>query len=150
MVSLVLMNSQEIDEYFDKTWQEYFQELIAAGTSEAEAKLDIERNKATMFESGKLKENHRVFNVVQEDSNVGILWLGERTDREWFIYDISVSSEFRGQGLGKATMQAAEDYVRNQNGTEIGLSVFGNNLVARKLYESLDYQTVRLAMKKTL
>lgn len=144
------MNSQEIDLYFEKTWQEYFEELVAAGTSEVEAKLDIERNRATMFEDGQLKDNHRVFNVVEKGSTVGILWLAERNEREWFIYDISISSEFRGQGLGKATMQAAEDYVRNQNGKEIGLSVFGNNLVARKLYESLDYQTVRLAMKKTL
>ncbi len=150
MLNLVLMNDVELEEYFEQTWHEYFQELVSAGTSEAEAKLDIERNKESMFKDGKLTDCHRIFNVVQDEAVVGILWLAERIPKEWFIYDIAVKEKFRGQGLGKATMRSAEEFVRSNGGTEISLSVFGNNKIARNLYESLGYETLRLAMKKIL
>jgi ribosomal protein S18 acetylase RimI-like enzyme len=47
-------------------------------------------------------------------------------------------------------MLEAEDYVRSKNGASISLSVFGNNVVARKLYDSLNYETIRVGMKKSL
>ncbi|MEY4970247.1 MAG: hypothetical protein RLZZ277_478, partial [Actinomycetota bacterium] len=53
-------------------------------------------------------------------------------------------------GFGRAIMQAAEKIVRDAGGDSISLSVFGNNSVARNLYESLGYQTLRVAMKKTI
>jgi ribosomal protein S18 acetylase RimI-like enzyme len=47
-------------------------------------------------------------------------------------------------------MLEAEDYVRSKNGVSISLTVFGNNVVARKLYDSLNYETTRVGMKKSL
>jgi ribosomal protein S18 acetylase RimI-like enzyme len=47
-------------------------------------------------------------------------------------------------------MLEAENYVRSKNGASISLSVFGNNIVARKLYDSLNYETIRVGMKKNL
>ena len=77
------------------------------------------------------------------------MWLNE-DDGEWFIYDIEIYEEFRGQGLGRKTMKAIENHVRLHDGKEIRLSVFGFNTAAQNLYKSQGYETVRLAMRKKL
>ena len=47
-------------------------------------------------------------------------------------------------------MLAAEDFVRAQGASSLSLNVFGNNTVARRLYESLGYQALAIAMRKNL
>jgi hypothetical protein len=41
-------------------------------------------------------------------------------------------------------------YVKSQGGTRLALNVFGPNAVARGLYESLDYKTMTIGMRKDL
>jgi len=47
-------------------------------------------------------------------------------------------------------MHLIEEFIRVQGGVSIGLSVFGFNDVARKLYETEGFETIRLQMKKVL
>lgn len=98
---------------------------------------------------GKLAPNNFAFEAIHEGLSVGIVWLVKQDD-EWSIYDIDIDEEHRGNGLGRKTMHAIEQYVSEQGGTAINLSVFGFNEVARKLYESEGFETVRIQMKKKL
>jgi len=61
---------------------------------------------------------------------------------------VAIEEEFRGRGLGRATMLAAESYVATNGGRRLALNVFGYNTVARALYDSLDYEVVAIAMRK--
>jgi ribosomal protein S18 acetylase RimI-like enzyme len=45
-------------------------------------------------------------------------------------------------------MLAAEEFVTSKSGTRLALNVFGSNTVARRLYESLDYQVMSVSMFK--
>ncbi len=56
----------------------------------------------------------------------------------------------RGRGLGRAAMVLAEEAARSQGASELGLNVFGPNTVARRLYESLGYETTAVNMRKPL
>ena len=47
-------------------------------------------------------------------------------------------------------MEAAEAFVRDRGATRLSLNVFGYNTVARRLYESLDYQVLAVGMYKDL
>jgi ribosomal protein S18 acetylase RimI-like enzyme len=47
-------------------------------------------------------------------------------------------------------MELAEVEVARLGGTSIGLSVFGTNLRARRLYESLGYEPTSIRMRKLL
>ena len=47
-------------------------------------------------------------------------------------------------------MQAIETHIRIKGGEVIGLSVFGFNKVAQKLYETEGYEVTRLSMQKKL
>ena len=99
--------------------------------------------------NGVLSPGQFAFEVLDDDTHIGNVWLAQNGS-EWFIYDIDIEEKFRGEGLGRATMRAIEDYVRSQSGTEIGLSVFGFNTVAQNLYLSEGYTTSRLSMSKSL
>ena len=92
-----------------------------------------------------------IFDVLRDGEIVGTLWLGHQPgQKEWFIYDIVINEEHRGAGLGRATMLAAEEYVKSQSATRLGLNVFGPNTIARRLYESLDYQVMSISMYRDL
>jgi len=134
-------------------WSQYADEIVGAGFTPEEAKQNIERNKKSLFENDIPNDSQRIFDVLDDDVAIGSLWLAKREEGnsgEWFIYDIVIDPEHRGKGLGRSTMQAAEEYVRSEGGTRLALNVFGPNTVARKLYESMGYSVLAIGMKKEL
>jgi ribosomal protein S18 acetylase RimI-like enzyme len=154
MVHLVRMTDRDAKDWLPAMWSSYFNELLGAGFSSQEATLNIERNEKALFVDGLPNADQRIFRVRDPHQAVGVLWLAKRSDdgirNEWFIYNIEIAQEFRGRGLGRATMQEAEEYVRSQGGTTLSLSVFGPNLIARNLYESMDYRALSIGMRKEL
>jgi ribosomal protein S18 acetylase RimI-like enzyme len=152
-VELRELVENQLPPYFEELWEKYRSEFIEAGFSPEYADESVEISKKSIFPDGKLEKGHLIFYAYFENRLVGVLWLASKERdgmREWSIFDIETFAEFRGQGFGRAIMLAAEDYVRGAGGDSISLSVFGKNSVARNLYESMDYQTLRLGMKKTL
>ncbi len=86
---------------------------------------------------------------------VGYLWIGpadwrRRRAGAWWVWDVLVDEGRRGEGLGRATMLLAEEYATAHGARTLGLSVFGFNLAARRLYESLGYGTTSVKMAKRL
>jgi ribosomal protein S18 acetylase RimI-like enzyme len=65
-----------------------------------------------------------------------------------WVYDIGIEAAFRGLGYGRAAMRLAEDEARLRGMTSLGLSVHGQNIVARCLYESIGYPVTELQMRK--
>ena len=84
---------------------------------------------------------------------VGSVWValrpGQPAASAW-IYDIVVSAQNRGQGYGRALLAAAEREAARHGAAEIALNVFGDNTVARGLYESSGYEVTALQMRKPL
>jgi ribosomal protein S18 acetylase RimI-like enzyme len=83
---------------------------------------------------------------------VGLVWVALDRPRpgEAWIYDIEVDSGHRGQGYGRALLQAAEQEAARHGSKAIGLNVFGTNTVARRLYETSGYQVTAMNMRKEL
>lgn len=153
MINLEVLTDNEVIPFFNQLWIDYKAELIAAGFSEGYANENIEQNMKSIFSDGTLAPGNFLFYAISNGNRVGKLWLttSKRDGKiEWSIYDVETFIDFRGRGFGREIMLAAERYVLAAGGDAIYLSVFGNNSPARKLYESLDYQTIRLAMKKNL
>ena len=101
-----------------------------------------------------LTTEHMHFFVVLDEAGgeIGWLWLG-RSPAEpeaGFVFDIIVDARVRGQGYGRATMVAAEEFFRARGRSRVSLHVLGGNDVARALYESLGYRPIQTAMTKTL
>ena len=81
---------------------------------------------------------------------VGWIWIGpfaEGSDA-WWVWDVEIDEQHRGAGHGRAAMQLAEQEAARHGAVTLGLNVFGYNDAARRLYESLGYETTSLQMRK--
>jgi ribosomal protein S18 acetylase RimI-like enzyme len=90
--------------------------------------------------------------LTADGAEAGWLWLAphpHRTDGV-FVYDVEIDEQHRGQGLGRATMLAAEQLARDDGADFIGLNVFGWNIRAEELYRSLGYRTESTQLGKPL
>ena len=153
MINLKALEENQVPAYFEKLWTDYRNELVGAGFSEGYAEENIQYTKKRVLPEGILAPGNHIFYVYSDFDLVGKLWLATKeldAKTEWFVFDIETFSNFRGKGFGREIMKAAEKYVLDSGGTAISLSVFGNNSIARKLYESLEYETIRLELKKKL
>lgn len=92
-------------------------------------------------------ENRFVLGAFQEDGSlVGIVRFMQDTDlkskHKGNIYGMYVASEVRGQGVGKALMTETIARAKDLDGVEqILLQVVSTNTSAKKLYESLGFET---------
>jgi ribosomal protein S18 acetylase RimI-like enzyme len=149
MIELVEKSETILATWLSTMWGDYYADLLAAGMSVAEADRNLERNRSNLLDGDRPSAGQHILDVVSDGAVVGTLWLGHQPGlNEWFIYDIVIDEEHRGIGLGRATMVAAEEYVKSKSATRLGLNVFGPNTVARRLYESLDYQVMSISMYK--
>ena len=95
--------------------------------------------------------------VLEDDDGTyaGHLWLSEQDDmltgitRLW-VTTVAIVPRYRSRGWGRLLMERAEEEARSRALPSIGLSVDADNVVARKLYEEMGFQTVRLRMVKGL
>jgi|SRR5271170_6478283 len=66
------------------------------------------------------------------------------------VMELHVASEFRGLGLGRRLLLAAEKHFRSRGYDWISLGVFPTNARARAFYQKLGYQNVYVFMGKRL
>jgi ribosomal protein S18 acetylase RimI-like enzyme len=66
------------------------------------------------------------------------------------IGTIGVTPEWRGQGIGRALMQEAQEWVKARGAIELRLHVWAFNQAARRLYDELGYELRMLTLAKPL
>jgi ribosomal protein S18 acetylase RimI-like enzyme len=141
------------------SWRVEAVESFAADLARAlDSPIDTARVRAAAqfegeFAEGVTSQGHWVFVVMDADgAAVGTLWLGLHPQRPGagFVYDLEIVERLRQRGYGRAAMLAAEEFLRAEGLTEIGLNVFGFNAPARHVYESLGYQITSIQMRKAI
>jgi GNAT superfamily N-acetyltransferase len=133
--------------------KEYVAERVKAGEDSDVATKMADAQFSELFPQGSPADGQFVMNVVADEEAVGTLWMGRPFSGEagtWFVFDIEISKDSRGRGFGREAMEAAEAWTRDQGGTRIALNVFGPNLTARSLYDSLGYEVLATSMFKDL
>lgn len=70
----------------------------------------------------------------------------ETIEPEWYLDSISVSKEFRGQGIGGELLAALPQIAKRDGESVIGLSVDEQNPGAKRLYERNGFKTVAKTM----
>lgn len=154
MVSLKPMNTEQFNAWFEIAVKEYAEDKIRAGNVTRDEALQVsEREFSDLLPDGTNTADTYIF-TVEDDVNsqtVGMLWLKIRNQRqEMFVYDIRMDEQYRGQGYGKQTMQALEDFVRELGIPKISLHVFGDNEIAIRLYQSVGFVPTNILMSKVL
>jgi ribosomal protein S18 acetylase RimI-like enzyme len=123
------------------------------GLSREAADTKAQKDFAALLPRGVETPDHSLHVIQADGAVVGSLWTAVReTDsgRVLFVYEIRLSEDVRGRGIGRAAMTLAEEVAREQGLARIELNVFGGNEVARSLYRSLDYDEVAVYMGKSL
>ena len=97
--------------------------------------LLIEEHRTELLEFTQNKKDNEILICKQEqhENRMGYLWIAERGYIDpWdfgslpaWVYDVRVSPQFRGQGLGKALVAAGCDWAKNNGFERIGLHVLG-------------------------
>lgn len=150
------MGDAEYEAFHLKLVAKYAQVNVEAGNWLEEESVELSKNALKqLLPQG--RDTPRVLLLSADNSTgeyVGYLWIG--LDRSGtskpgaWIYDIEVAQEQRGKGYGRALLRAAEEETLRNGVPTLGLNVFGNNHVARRLYASSGYSVTQLSMSKTL
>lgn len=81
---------------------------------------------------------------------VGLGWIELRTRASGlpaWVYDVQVRPERRGQGWGRALMEALHAAAAGLGAESVALNVFGHNAPAIALYDSLGYVVTSQQMR---
>ncbi|NPV56557.1 MAG: GNAT family N-acetyltransferase [Anaerolineae bacterium] len=135
----------QIDRYHADALPELFQAVSGAPRDELYFQTVMESGSILLAEAdGEVLGIAQV--VIRQSEEIDI-----KVPRKYAHVDTLVVAEGkRGQGIGRALMLACDDWARQQGLSEIDLSVYEFNQPARRLYESLGYQTYKRHMSKNL
>lgn len=86
-----------------------------------------------------------VLGAVEAGRLVGTVMVGHDGHRGW-VYYLAVDPELRRQGLGRALMQSAESWLREQGTPKVQLMVRADNEAVLAFYERLGYADQRVAV----
>lgn len=122
-------------------------EHLGMPADRAEAK--VERDVSHVLPAGLATASTWIWAVEDDGRVVGTVFVGVRDGVAW-LYDITIAEDERGKGYGRAALTALEDEVRALGYDTIGLNVWGENEVARRLYRSLGWAEESVHMRRKL
>lgn len=153
-LSLRPMSPEEYVVWREDSERGYAAEIAVARDLDPDAALAQSAGEfAELLPDGLASKDMHLWTAVVGDEPVGIGWF-ERRERasgtSAYIYDIRLDGDRRGQGLGRALLEALHDAARDLGATSMTLNVFGDNATAIRLYETSGYAVTAQQMKKDL
>jgi ribosomal protein S18 acetylase RimI-like enzyme len=153
-VELRPMRPEEFDAFAEHGREGYVRQLVEfSGMEPAAAQAKAERDYAMTLPQGLETPGHWLFAVEADGRRVGTVWFAERVldgRTVAYLYEIEIDEAERGRGLGRAAMEAFEREAARRGLAELELNVFGGNMVARSLYQSLGWRETAVHMAKRL
>ncbi|MGO8950802.1 MAG: GNAT family N-acetyltransferase [Ktedonobacterales bacterium] len=154
MIKLRPMTETEYGAYLPALREGYAGDRARNLHDSLESQLEAaDRQIAGLLPQGLQTPNHLLWRVVTAEGEipVGVLWVFvDSTAKKAFIYDIQIDEPYQGKGYGTATLNRLDEELQGYDVAQIGLSVFGENRGAFKLYQKLGYYIVATNMQKDL
>ncbi|HEX6799905.1 MAG TPA: GNAT family N-acetyltransferase [Ktedonobacterales bacterium] len=153
MVTLRPMTEDEFAALKAELYTSYPEERARATGGGVATEEEIEAGRRQVDElmaEGLQSTAHHYWKIVApEVGAVGVLWvMVDDAKHRAFIYFISTDAAYRGRGYGQQALEALEAAMRPLGVTQIALNVWGDNHVARRLYERVGYQPQAIYMTK--
>lgn len=155
MTVLVPMSEAEFASFVATAVPAYAADKVAAGQWAAEQSHELARKAfAELLPHGPETVDNHLFTVVDDQGQpVGHLWIAAKEHagrRVAYIYDLHVRPAFRRRGHAARALRAVEEEARRLGLGGIALHVFGHNVGARALYETLGYRPTNINMFKPI
>jgi ribosomal protein S18 acetylase RimI-like enzyme len=152
-VTLQPMSPEDTGPWLAQSKADHMADRMDAGENPETARRSTDATSERLFPAGAPAAGQFVFVVTEDAIPVGSVWIGAGPDGQpdvWWLWSIEIDAAARGHGLGRQAVRLAEDFARSSGATKLELNVFGNNTVARGLYESLGYRISTIQMSKVL
>jgi GNAT superfamily N-acetyltransferase len=153
-VRLAPMSDEEHAEFRERSEVSYAAEIAASrAVPLPEARRQAAEDHERLLPEGVRTPDHYLWTAYEGDEPVGDIWLHVETKPDGLHasgYGFEVRQELRRRGYGRAIAAAAEQRCREMNVVSIGLTVFGPNKAAQRLYEDLGFEVTVLQMRKHL
>jgi GNAT superfamily N-acetyltransferase len=148
------MSDEEYAEFRERSEVSYAAEIAASrALGLPEARRQAAEQHQQLLTEGLKTRGHYLWTAYEGDQPVGDLWLhveAKPDGLQAFGYAFEVRPQIRRRGYGRAITAAAEQKCREMGVVSIGLTVFGPNKAAQKLYEDLGFEVTVLQMRKHL
>lgn len=148
------MSQEEYVVWRERSEREYAAEIAVARDLDADAAVAASAGEfAQLLPDDLASPGMHLWTAVVDDQPVGIGWIELRqrvSGTSAYIFDIRLDDDRRGQGLGRALLEALHDAARDLGATSMMLNVFGDNPTAIRLYETSGYTVTAQMMRKDL
>jgi GNAT superfamily N-acetyltransferase len=159
-VTLRELTTEEYADYRVQLWLSYVDEMVELGRHDrAAAERRAQRDQDSSLPEGGPPDGQTIRLAEHDGVRIGQIWIGPATDNDpdaphgqrfGWLNDVEVVEGLRGQGWGRALLAAAEQLARDEGYARLGLSVFGGNETAIRLYVSDGYELMQQQMVKDL
>ncbi|OTN75495.1 hypothetical protein A5886_000565 [Enterococcus sp. 8G7_MSG3316] len=146
------MKPEQYQHYLSHAIKEYAKDKVTAGTWSQDEAIALSTESFTrLLPQGPDTKDNYLFSILPDEhaEPIGTLWLNVAQEKA-FIYDFEIDESYRGQGYGKQSLQAAEQWALQNHLTEIGLHVFAHNQSAHHLYKKMGYVETDISMVRHL
>ena len=131
-----------------KVWLEesmagYARDMVdSLGLADAGALARVAEQVAFILPDGVDTRGHSFCWLVDGERRIGGIWFGPDLSDETvlYLYDVVVDEGERGRGVGNAAVDEVVATARQLGYAAVGLSVFDDNLAARRLYERKGFE----------
>jgi ribosomal protein S18 acetylase RimI-like enzyme len=149
------LTDEEISEFIEWQVEQYIEERVRSGERPDTARRIATEQSRTLFPQGAPADGQLLCRVLDDEgAAVGMLWIGPQQPADqpgaFWVFYVMIDEAHRGRGFGRLAMELAESEARSRGASELGLNVFGHNVVARHLYESMGFTATSISMKKDL
>ena len=153
-LSLRPMSQEEYDVWRERSEREYAAEIATSRDLDPESAAAASAGEfAELLPDGLASPDMHLFTAEVDGEQVGIGWfeLRERASgTSAWIFDLRLDEDRRGQGLGRALLDALHGAARGLGATSMTLNVFGDNPTAIRLYETSGYVVTAQQMRLEL
>ncbi len=153
-VALRPLREDEFPEWRESHLAWYASDLHDNGNMpEPAARAKAAKDMESVLPLGLATPGHVLLVVEACGGPVGSIWYAVREgegSEHAYLFAIEIDPARRGQGLGRAAMEALEGEVRARGLHRLSLNVFGGNERARSLYRSLGFAESSVHMDKDL
>jgi ribosomal protein S18 acetylase RimI-like enzyme len=153
-VTLTQMTTEEFARRRDPMVLGYAQSLADnRGVPVREAHAQAERETVKSLPDGPDTPGQLLRTAWVDGEEVGWIWMsmpGYAVAGSAWIDDIAVDEKHRSHGYGRAVIEAAESELVRLGVDRLGLNVFGDNHVARRLYERMGFEVTQQQRGRSL
>ena len=153
-LSLRPMSQEEYDAWRERSERQYAAEIATSRDLDPESAAAASAGEfAELLPDGLASPDMHLYTAEVDGEPVGIGWFELRqraSGTSAWIFDIRLDEDRRGQGLGRALLDALHDAARGLGATTMTLNVFGDNPTAIRLYETSGYVVTAQQMRLDL